>query len=143
MSLLLCVALPLLSFLIRALISDRYAWVVSIVAPLFMLLGTIAGWIVFFRAWGEEPFTAEFKWITVGNLNIAAGIHLNNIAALMIFVVSTVSFLVHLFSIGYMAGDDGEKRYFGMLGFFTFSMLGIVLADNLVLMFVFWELVGF
>lgn len=142
-SLLLCVALPLLSFLISALISDRYAWVVSIVGPLFMLLATIAAWIVFFRAWGEEPFIVDLTWMTIGDLRITSGILLNDLSAVMVFVVSTVSFLVHLFSIGYMAGDDGEKRYFGMLGFFTFSMLGIVLADNMVLIFVFWELVGF
>ncbi len=61
----------------------------------------------------------------------------------MLLVVSLISFLVNFYSTGYMAGDPDLKRYFGMLGFFTFSMLGIVVADSLLLIFVFWELVGF
>lgn len=61
----------------------------------------------------------------------------------MLFVVAVVSFLVHLYSIGYMASDAGPKRYFAMLGFFTFAMNGIVLADSLLIIFIFWELVGF
>jgi NADH-quinone oxidoreductase subunit L len=61
----------------------------------------------------------------------------------MLMVVTGISFLVHLYSLGYMAGDAASKRYFGMLGLFTFSMLGIVVSDNLLLIFIFWELVGF
>ena len=61
----------------------------------------------------------------------------------MLMVVTSISFLVHLYSIGYMAGDAGIRRYYAMLGFFTFSMLGIVLADNLLMIFIFWELVSF
>jgi len=61
----------------------------------------------------------------------------------MLLMVNLISFLVHVYSIGYMARDDQQGRYFAMLGFFTFSMLGIVLADNLLLIFIFWELVGF
>jgi len=61
----------------------------------------------------------------------------------MLFTVSFISFLVNFYSTGYMAGDPDLRRYFGMLGFFTFSMLGLVVADNLLMIFVFWELVGF
>jgi NADH-quinone oxidoreductase subunit L len=61
----------------------------------------------------------------------------------MTAVVSFVSLLVHIFSTGYMAGDKGLVRYFGLLGFFTFSMLGLVMSSNLLLTFCFWELVGF
>ena len=64
-------------------------------------------------------------------------------AALMMVVVSSISFLVHLYSAGYMAGDSSIQRYFAMLGFFTFSMMGIVMANNLLMLFFFWELVGF
>ncbi len=60
----------------------------------------------------------------------------------MLIVVTGISFLVHLYSIGYMVNDAGIKRYFAILGFFTFSMLGIIVADNLLLIFIFWELVG-
>jgi NADH-quinone oxidoreductase subunit L len=61
----------------------------------------------------------------------------------MMTVVSVISFLVHLYSVGYMAGDDNPRKYFGMLGLFTFAMQGIVLSDNLLVLFIFWELVGF
>lgn len=61
----------------------------------------------------------------------------------MLVVVTLVSFLVNFYSIGYMAGDPDIRRYFAMLGFFTFSMLGIVVAGNLLIIFIFWELVGF
>lgn len=139
----LAVVLPLLSFLISLLISDRYAWSVSILGPLLMLISTICSFMVLFQAWDNLPVEVRTDWIRTGTLSVSAGILINNISALMLAVVSLISFLVHLYSIGYMTGDDGEKRYFGMLGLFTFSMLGIVLADNLLLIFVFWELVGF
>lgn len=61
----------------------------------------------------------------------------------MLVIVTSVSFLVNFYSIGYMAGDPDIKRYFAMLGFFTFSMLGIVASSNLLIIFIFWELVGF
>ncbi len=60
----------------------------------------------------------------------------------MLMVVCTISFLVHVYSTGYMHGDRRYERYFAFLGFFTFSMLGIVLANNLFFLYVFWELVG-
>ncbi len=60
----------------------------------------------------------------------------------MILIVTVISFLVHLFSIGYMAEDQHQVRYFGMLGFFTFAMLGLVMSSNLLITFIFWELVG-
>ncbi len=61
----------------------------------------------------------------------------------MLVIVTLVSFLVNFYSIGYMAGDPDIRRYFAMLGFFTFSMLGIVASSNLLIIFIFWELVGF
>ena len=64
------------------------------------------------------------------------GILFDNLTAVMLMVVCIVSFLVHLFSIGYMHGDRRYGRYFAFLGFFTFSMLGIVLCDNLFFLYV-------
>ncbi|MEI6535773.1 MAG: proton-conducting transporter membrane subunit, partial [Verrucomicrobiaceae bacterium] len=60
----------------------------------------------------------------------------------MMFIVTFVGMLVHIFSLGYMKDDDAKARYFGALSLFMFSMTGIVLADNLLMMFIFWELVG-
>ncbi len=142
-TLMLAIMLPCLSFLISLIVPDRYAWTVSLISPLIMLAAFISASIVCVHAWNNVPYTFSVEWFRVAGRPVEVGILLNNLSALMLGVVSLISFLVHLYSVGYMAGDDGEKKYFGMLGLFTFSMLGIVLADNLLLVFVFWELVGF
>jgi NADH-quinone oxidoreductase subunit L len=90
----------------------------------------------------------EFRWIDFGNipfvgkLGINLGIQLDNVSAIMQLTVFIVSFVVHLFSIKYMEGDPRYTRYFAYLGLFTFSMLGIVLTHNFLMMYIFWELVG-
>ncbi|MEW6654407.1 MAG: NADH-quinone oxidoreductase subunit L, partial [Bacteroidota bacterium] len=91
---------------------------------------------------------AQFTWITMGSapfagsFNIDLGISIDNITVMMLFVVNLISLLVHLFSIEYMRGDKKYTRYFSYLGIFTFSMLGIVLTHNFLMMYIFWELVG-
>ncbi len=83
------------------------------------------------------------EWLTFGrDLKIAIGLHLDRLSLLMLVVVTGVGSLIHIYSLGYMAGDRGMGRYFASLSLFMFSMLGIVLANNLVMMFIFWELVG-
>jgi NADH-quinone oxidoreductase subunit L len=135
--------LPLISFLISLMVSEKYSWVVSILSPFLLFISGISAFIVFLNIWDKQPFLYRTEWFHLGGLVFPAGVFVNNISALMLAVVCIISFLVHLYSIGYMAGDEGERRYFGMLGLFTFAMLGIVLADNLLIVFVFWELVGF
>ncbi len=75
-------------------------------------------------------------------LTIPIGITVDALSKVMLLVVTGVGLLVHLYSLGYMRDDDGKARYFGGLSLFMFSMLGIVLADNFLMMFIFWELVG-
>jgi len=82
------------------------------------------------------------SWIDVGNFHVDAGILVDGMTAVMLMVVCTISFLVHLFSVGYMHGDRRYDRYFSFLGFFTFAMLVIVLANNLIFLYIGWELVG-
>lgn len=86
---------------------------------------------------------AQFGGIPgLGEINIELGIMLDNLSALMLVVVALISMLVHYFSIGYLKGDIRYSRYFAYLGLFTFSMMGIVLTHNLLMMYMFWELVG-
>ena len=95
---------------------------------------------------GEAPPTdveTGMTWLKIANLDVRAGFLVDAEAKALLFVVAFVGFLIHVFSIGYMAEDPGKARYFGGLSIFMFSMLGITLADNLVMLFVFWELVGF
>lgn len=84
----------------------------------------------------------KFNWLNVGTNSISLGIGLDNLAAIMLVVVTLISFLVHLFSLEYMREDKRFSRFYAYLGFFTFSMLGIVIANNFLNMFIFWELVG-
>ena len=79
----------------------------------------------------------------LGSFSISLGIKYDGLAALMLSIVGVVGLCVHVFSLGYMHDDAGKARYFGGLSIFMFSMIGIVLADNLFMMFIFWELVGF
>jgi NADH-quinone oxidoreductase subunit L len=99
-------------------------------------------------SYGGETLTLNFTWVDlhnvplIGALPIVLGVAVDNLTAVMLVVVTLISTLVHLFSIGYMHGDIRYSRYFAYLGFFSFSMLMIVLANNLFLLYVGWELVG-
>ncbi len=90
-----------------------------------------------------ERFNASWVWLRFGEFTLSMGIKFDDLAALMLAIVGVVGFCVHLFSLGYMHEDGAKARYFGGLSIFMFSMIGIVLADNLFMIFVFWELVGF
>ena len=87
------------------------------------------------------PFNTT--WLNIGaNLHIDLGILLDPISVMMLVVISTVSLMVHIYSMGYMKGEVGFQRYYAFLSLFSFSMLGLVLATNIFQMYIFWELVG-
>lgn len=134
---------PLASFIVCFFIPDRYSWAVPILANLFLLISAISSFCIFLTMPAHETYLLQFDWFRMHDYTLQANLELNRLSVIMLPLVSGISFLIHLYSIGYMAGDSGIKRYFAMLGFFTFSMLGIVLSDNLLLIFIFWELVGF
>ncbi|MFQ6103051.1 MAG: NADH-quinone oxidoreductase subunit L [Candidatus Glassbacteria bacterium] len=89
-----------------------------------------------------EAIQSSVPWIHVADFRIQMGMTVDALAAAMLLVVTFVGLLIHIYSIGYMHGDKGFSRYFAKLSLFMFSMLGIVLADNFVQIFIFWELVG-
>jgi|P1105metagenome_2_1110788.scaffolds.fasta_scaffold06044_2 NADH-quinone oxidoreductase subunit L len=84
----------------------------------------------------------NFTWLPLGNLHFDMGILLDPISVMMLIVISTVSFMVHIYSFGYMHGEKGFQRYYAFLSLFTMSMLGLVVATNIFQMYMFWELVG-
>eukprot|EP01035_Chromulina_nebulosa_P046520 gene46520-biopygen32258 len=88
-------------------------------------------------------FESTTEWLRLGTLAINVGFKFDDLAALMLVIVGIVGLCVHIFSLGYMHDDEAKARFFGGLSIFMFSMLGIVFADNLFMMFIFWELVGF
>ncbi len=106
----------------------------------------VAGFImacVFINANGFS-FSGESArdWLTIGDLHIDFGLKLDALSMMMMLIVTGVGGLIHIYSYAYMDDDDGKARFFAELSLFTFSMLGIVLANNFLEMFIFWELVG-
>jgi NADH-quinone oxidoreductase subunit L len=83
-----------------------------------------------------------YSWIAVGNLSVNVGFQIDQLTAVMLLVVTTLSSLIHIYSVGYMHGDKGYARFFAYLELFTFFMLVLVMANNFLLLFVGWEGVG-
>lgn len=86
----------------------------------------------------EKVYLMKMNWID----ELQVGIFIDRIACILLVLVCIISLMVNVFSLAYMKGDPGRARYFGKLGFFTFSMLGLLIADSLILFFIFWEFVG-
>ncbi len=104
-------------------------------------MGCILSWWLFTQP--DPTVSLQFAWIDFGDyLRIPFGVTIDALSKVMLVVVSTIATLVFIYSVGYMKTEEGYWRYFAGLCLFLFSMLGIVLADNFVMMFVFWELVG-
>ena len=86
--------------------------------------------------------TSTFEWLSVGSVNINFGLFIDPLTAIMLVVVTVVALMVQIYSRGYMHGDQGILRYYAFLSLFVFAMLGLIMADNLLLLFMCWELVG-
>lgn len=93
-------------------------------------------------SWAREALDAAPIWAMLGAIPIEFGVKLDSLTVIMFFMVTGISTAVHVFSLGYMKSDAGGVRYFAFLSAFSFAMLGLVISSNLLLMFVFWELVG-
>jgi NADH-quinone oxidoreductase subunit L len=140
------VFLPLLGFLI----AEPFGWWIGprpseIVTTSLSFISALLSWIVFFQvALGTEPATVSVigNWFTSGALKADWSLRIDTLTAVMLVVVGTVSSLTHLYSIGYMSDDPSRPRFFAYLSLFTFAMLMLVTADNLVQMFFGWEGVG-
>lgn len=107
-----------------------------------VLLSFVLSVVLFGAIGSQSADCTPFHFLHTGDLTVDIGLHLDALANLMLLVVTGVASLVMIFSTGYMHDDASYNRFFCTLGLFVFSMLGIVLANNFVMMFVFWELVG-
>ena len=137
---LLVLLLPLASAAVIALFLRRSGGIASILST--ATAAAIAGFALLL-ALNNSRFSESFEWLRLGNFALSIGFKFDDLAALMLVIVGIVGLCVHVFSLGYMHEDAAKARYFGGLSIFMFSMLGIVFADNLFMMFIFWELVGF
>ena len=140
----LIVFLPLLGFLIAGIfgrwIGDRGA---EIVTTGLLGVSFVLSWIAFVQVGGgADAHVPIANWFTSGKLSAAWALRIDTLTAVMLVVVTTVSFLVHVYSIGYMHEDPSRPRFFAYLSLFTFAMLMLVTADNLVQLFFGWEGVG-
>ncbi len=142
-------ALPLAGFLVCLLLGARLGKpFVSAVGVGSVALATLAAWtrLVPHLTGGGAPVVERVgPWIAAGNFSVDLAFRLDPLSALMVSFVTFVGFLIHLYSIGYMKGDEtgpGYARYFAYMNLFMFSMLTLVLANNFLLMFVGWEGVG-
>lgn len=91
---------------------------------------------------GHKPYTQMFEWASAGDFHLSMGYVIDPLASLMLVIVTTVAFLVMVYTDGYMAHDPGYVRFYAYLSLFSSSMLGLVISPNLVQVYIFWELVG-
>ncbi len=140
--------LPLVGAAINGLLGRRFKnAMVSAVALLFTAASFAwAAWAVW-TAWPGGAISLPYvqtvaPWITAGNFSASFGFQLDQLSMIMVLVVTGVGFLIHVYSAGYMAHEDGYYRFFAYLNLFMFFMLTLVLANNYLLMFVGWEGVG-
>ncbi|MFZ4863546.1 NADH-quinone oxidoreductase subunit L [Sphingobacterium sp. Mn56C] len=136
------VLLPFLAFLLQAIWGKRSTS--GIFALLAIVLSTLISVVfVFLEVWRNVPLVQTFSWFTVGDKTFTLGILLNNLSVLMQLIVCVIAVPVHIYSRAYMKGDPGIHRYWMYLSLFCFAMLGLTISKNLLMMYIFWELVGF
>lgn len=139
------VFLPLIGFLIAGLFGRQIgARGASLVTSGLLVVTALLSWAVFVDVgvYGNEARIRLFTWIAAGGLQVDWALRVDGLVAVMLVVVTNVSALVHVYSIGYMAEDPHQPRFFAYLSLFTFAMLMLVTADNLVQLFFGWEGVG-
>ena len=132
---------PLVSTIVITLFTLRWKALSSTISVVAVLVSFICSCLVFAHSTSSA---AQITWIDVaGALKVSIALTLDALSRTMVLLVSGVGALIHIYSLGYMRDDHGKSRYFAALSLFMFAMLGIVLASNFVMLFIFWELVGF
>jgi NADH-quinone oxidoreductase subunit L len=132
---------PLLSAAFITLFPLRWKSLSSAISITAVLISFCCSCLIFAESATSAP---EFVWLDLPPIfRVPLGLTLDQLSRTMAVLVSGVGALIHIYSLGYMREDEGESRYFGALSLFMFAMLGIVFANNFVMLFIFWELVGF
>ncbi|ATA61658.1 ADH:ubiquinone oxidoreductase subunit M [Geobacillus stearothermophilus] len=133
---------PLCSFVLLLLFGRKWKKASAYVGIAATLLSMLAAIGVLADRLGGTTHEVNWTWMTVGDVTLTAGVSVTALNAWMLAVVAVVSWLVHIYSQGYMAGDERFSTFYAYLGLFTFAMLGLVLSPNLLQAYMFWELVG-
>jgi len=141
-------ALPFLSFLLIAFVTKRSKGlsstisILAILTSLCLAIAIVYGIIQSGAEIVEHPAIVNVNWLNIGGLKINFGTIIDPLSAMMLFVVTLVASMVQIYSLGYMHGDKGWSRYYTYQSLFASAMLGMVLATNMLQLFIFWELVG-
>ncbi|MDT4927361.1 MAG: NADH-quinone oxidoreductase subunit [Pseudonocardiales bacterium] len=141
----LLVALPALSATVLLLAgrrADKWGHLLGAAIPVVLF---VYGVMLFFSVKGQHNRQVErhlFEWISVGTFRVDAGILLDPLSLVFVLLITGVGALIHIYAVGYMAGDDGRRRFFGYFNLFIAAMLLLVLADSYLLLYVGWEGVG-
>lgn len=133
---------PLLSFVLLLVIGKRLKASSAYIGIGFTFLTFLSSLLVLFARFQAPDYRSVVDWLKIGEYQVTMGVEVSQLNALMLVIVSLVSLLVHIYSIGYMHGDQRIPAFFAYLGLFTFAMLGLVVSPNLLQLYVFWELVG-
>jgi NADH-quinone oxidoreductase subunit L len=132
---------PLVSAAVITLFTRKFRGLSSFISVAAVLVSLACSCLVFPRPNAAAP---EQTWIDIpGAFHVSLGLSLDALSKTMLLIVTFVGSLIHIYSLGYMRDDEGKSRYFAGLSLFMFAMLGIVLANNFVMLFIFWELVAF
>jgi NADH-quinone oxidoreductase subunit L len=149
---LLILVLPLLSFIVLGLVDSK--WKPKVAGTIGTVVTGIITALSYYAAWEyfsihkiagvyEKLIPFNIEWLRFTDLlHINLGVLLDPISVMMLVVITTVSFMVNIYSLGYMTNEKGFERYYAFLSLFAFSMLGLVVATNILQMYIFWELVG-
>ncbi|HDQ26733.1 MAG TPA: NADH-quinone oxidoreductase subunit L [bacterium] len=136
--------LPLAAFVIISAFAGRYKMASALTAITAMAGSFLLALYVLSSQLAPHPAAYELSlpWMHIGDVRMDIGILINPLTSIMLIVVTSISLLVLIYSVGYMKGDESFSRFFGFISLFSFSMLGIVISNNLIQLYIFWELVG-
>lgn len=133
---------PLVSFLLLIIFGKKIREGSSVLSIFFVFLSFICAVLVLIERLSTVPVKHKWVWLRTGDIDISFGFEVTALGALMLFIVTLVSLLVHVYSKGYMKGEERLPTFYAYLGLFTFAMLGLVISPNLLQLYIFWELVG-
>lgn len=133
---------PLVSFFLLLIFGKKIREGSSVLSIFLVFLSFIFAVLVLIERFSKVGLKHKWVWLRTGDIDISFGFEVTALGALMLFIVTLVSLLVHVYSKGYMKGDERLPTFYAYLGLFTFAMLGLVISPNLLQLYIFWELVG-
>ncbi|MBO1624018.1 NADH-quinone oxidoreductase subunit L [Bacillus arachidis] len=133
---------PLASFFLLIIFGGKLREGSSWLGIFLTFLSFVGAATVLIERFSSETVKHQWLWLRIGDVDLSFGFEINALNALMLFIVTLVSFLVHVYSKGYMHDNERLPIFYAYLGLFTFAMLGLVISTNLLQLYIFWELVG-